>query len=70
MCHDEDELIILKRRGERDLIVMSLEHYERLQAQSDLFAKLGVAREQAASGAKGITHKQMMRKLHSRINAG
>ncbi len=42
---------------------MSIEHYERLKAQVDLFEKLGVAESQAAAGRIGITHAQMMKKL-------
>jgi hypothetical protein len=48
---------------------MSIEHYERLKAQSELFEKLGVAQTQSAQGKKGITHTQMMAKLRKRANA-
>ena len=68
MCHDQDEPIYLTTNGEADLVVMSIEHYERLKAQVDLFEKLGVAQAQSAAGNKGITHKQMMTKLRRRIN--
>jgi hypothetical protein len=42
---------------------MSISHYERLQAQADLFEKLAVAQAQSASGSKGISHAGMMAKL-------
>jgi hypothetical protein len=48
---------------------MTIDHYERLKAQVDLFEKLGVAQTQAATGRKGITHRQMMTKLRRRVNA-
>jgi prevent-host-death family protein len=69
ICHKQDEPVYLTTNGEGDLVVMSIDHYERLKAQVDLFERLGVAQAQSASGQKGITHKQMMKKLRSRSNA-
>lgn len=69
ICHDQDEPVYLTTNGEGDLVVMSIDHYERLKAQVDLFEKLAVAQAQSAAGKKGITHKQMMTKLRRRINA-
>jgi prevent-host-death family protein len=69
ICHDQDEPVYLTTNGEGDLVVMSIEHYERLKVQVDLFEKLGVAQAQAAAGKKGITHKQMMTKLRRRARA-
>ena len=34
-------------------VVMSIEHYERLNARVELFGKLAVAQAQAATGEKG-----------------
>ena len=70
ICHDQDEPVYLTTNGEGDLVVMSIEHYERMKAQIDLFEKLGDAQAQSRSVKKGITHKQMMAKLKSRIHAG
>ena len=70
ICHDSDEPVYLTTNGEGDLVVMTIDHYERLKAQADLFEKLGTAQAQSADGQKGITHKQMMTKLRRRINAG
>ena len=69
ICHEQDEPVYLTTNGEGDLVVMSIEHYERLKAQVGLFEKLGVAQAQSAAGNKGITHKQMMSKLRRRVNA-
>jgi len=70
ICHKEDEPVYHTTNGEGDLVVMSIDHYERLKARADLFEKLEVAQAQSASGEKGITHKQMMTRLRRRINAG
>jgi prevent-host-death family protein len=69
ICHDQDEPVYLTTNGEGDLIVMSIDHYERLKAQVALIGKLAVAQAQSRAGKKEITHKQMMARLRSRINA-
>ena len=69
ICHDQDEPVYLTTNGEGDLVVMSIEHYERLRAQIELFEKLSIAQSQSRAGKKGITHRQMMNKLRSRIHA-
>ena len=69
MCHKENEPVFLTTNGESDLVVMSMDHYEKMKAELDLFEKLAVAQAQAAAGDKGITHAQMMQILKQRINA-
>lgn len=69
ICHANDEPVYLTTNGEGDLVVMSINHYERLKAQSDLFQKLGAAQAQSAAGKKGITHKQLITKLRQQLNA-
>jgi prevent-host-death family protein len=69
ICHEQDEPVYLTTNGEGDLVVMSIDHYERLKAQVELFQKLGIAQAQSGAGKKGISHKQMMKKLKRRIHA-
>jgi prevent-host-death family protein len=68
LCHDHDEPVYLTTNGEGDLVVMTIEHYERLKAQSDLFEKLGTAQAQSAAGTGSITHAQMMSALRKRAS--
>jgi prevent-host-death family protein len=70
LCHDQNEPVYLTTNGEGDLVVMSIEHYEKLTAKIALFEKLAVAQSQSASGRKSITHTQMMQKLRQRAHAG
>jgi prevent-host-death family protein len=63
ICHDRDEPVYLTTNGEGDLVVMSIGHYERLQAQAELFEKLGIAQAQSAARTKGITHAEIMKRL-------
>jgi len=69
LAREKDEPIYLTKNGEGDLVVMTIDHYERLKAQAELFEKLGVAQAQAAGGKKGITHSQMIAKLRRRAHA-
>jgi len=68
ICHKEDTPVYLTTNGEGDLVVMSIDHYERLKARVKLFEKLASAQAQSAAGEKGITHKQMIQKLRRRAN--
>jgi prevent-host-death family protein len=68
LCHEQDEPVYLTKNGEGDLVVMSIEHYEKLKAKVDLFGKLAVAQAQAVAGEKGLTHAQMMKKLRQRLH--
>lgn len=68
LCHEKNEPVYLTTNGEGDLVVMTIEHYEQMQAKIDLLGKLSVAQVQSASGEKRITHKQMMTKLRNRLN--
>lgn len=69
LAREKDEPIYLTKNGEGDMVVMTIEHYERLKAQVELFEKLGTAQAQSAAGKKGITHSQMMTKLRRRAHA-
>jgi prevent-host-death family protein len=68
MCHEQDGPVYLTKNGEGDLVVMSIDHYERLVARVDLFGKLAVAQAQAASGETGLTHAQVVRKLRQHLH--
>ena len=68
LCHEQDEPVYLTTNGEGDLVVMSIDHYERLKARVELFEKLAVAQAQATAGSKGFTHTQVMKKLRQRLH--
>lgn len=69
LCRKRDEPVYLTKNGEGELVVMSIDHYERLKAQIELFEKLAVAQAEAASGKRGISHARMMKKLRRRAHA-
>lgn len=69
LAREKDEPIYLTKNGEGDMVIMTIDHYERLKAQAELFEKLGVAQSQSAAGKKGITHSQMIASLRRRARA-
>lgn len=69
LAREKDEPIYLTKNGEGDMVIMTIDHYEKLKAQSELFEQLGVAQFQSASRKKGITHAQMIAALKRRSHA-
>jgi hypothetical protein len=68
ICEERDEPVLLATNGVGSLVAMSISHYDRLKAQSELFAKLRVAQKQSPRGAKGITHQQMIARMRKRLH--
>ncbi len=67
LCHQGDEPVFITRNGRSDLVVLSQAHYDRLEARLELYRKLDEAEAQAAKGAKGIWHREMIRRLRARL---
>ena len=68
ICHKEGEPVYLTKNGKGDLVVMSLAAFEKKEALLELYQKLSIADQQSAQGAETLEHKEMMRKLKSRLN--
>jgi prevent-host-death family protein len=68
LCHQENEPVFITRGGKEDMVVMSHTHYERLQLLLELYGKLAEAESLDAAGDRGITHREMMRRLRQRIS--
>lgn len=50
MCHAQNEPIFITKNGYGDLVVMSIETYEKQLALADLYQKLAVAEKQIEDG--------------------
>jgi prevent-host-death family protein len=68
IANDSNEPIFITKNGEGDLVVMSMNHYSKLQLKLDLLSKLSVAQKQRSSGNTGSSLKQVMTKIRSVIN--
>ena len=52
-CRQTREPVYITRNGTGDMVVISMEEYERQQALIDLYGKLAVAEQEIASGEAG-----------------
>ena len=63
MAHREEEPIYITKNGEGDLVVMSIEAFERREELYGLKARLAAAEHLRQSGHKGITLKESRARL-------
>lgn len=67
-CRQTREPVYITRNGTGDMVVISMEEYERQQALIDLYGKLAVAEQEIASGAQGEDFLTMARQLRERVH--
>jgi len=68
LANDSNEPIYITKNGEGNLVVMSMNHYSKMQLKLDLLSKLSVAQKQKSSGDNGNSLKQVMSKIRTIIN--
>lgn len=69
LCHELDEPVMVTRNGEADLVVMSHEAFERMQARIQLQTKLLVAEKQIAQQEPLTEHHEVMKRIQKKIDA-
>jgi prevent-host-death family protein len=67
-CHKEREPVFITKNGVGDMVVMSMETFERQQALLDLYGKLAEAEGEIASGAKSEDFFQFAKKLRTTVH--
>ena len=67
-CRQTREPVYITRNGSGDMVVLSIEEYERQQALIDLYGKLAVAEQEIASGAQGEDFLTVARQLRERVH--
>ena len=67
-CRQTREPVYITRNGSGDMVVLSIEEYERQQALIDLYGKLAVAEQEIASGDQGEDFLTMARQLRERVH--
>ena len=67
-CRQTREPVYITRNGSGDMVVLSIEEYERQQALIDLYGKLAVAEQEIASGAQGEDFLTVVRQLRERVH--
>ncbi|MTI80596.1 MAG: type II toxin-antitoxin system Phd/YefM family antitoxin [Firmicutes bacterium] len=66
LCHKNKEPIFITKNGYGDLVVMSMETYERELAQADLYKKIAQAEEQIENGEPLLDAENVFKKLRKK----
>jgi prevent-host-death family protein len=66
ICHKNQEPIFITKNGYGDLVVMSIDTYERKMAQVELYKKLAEAEAQINQGIPLLDGEEVFRKLRAK----
>jgi PHD/YefM family antitoxin component YafN of YafNO toxin-antitoxin module len=69
LCHEVKAPIFITRNGYSDMVIMSIDTYERNMAMLELYGKLDEAEAQIAVGMPTKSHKNIISSLRGRVNA-
>ena len=61
--HADDEPVFLTKNGIGDMVVMSIDYYEKQFAKMELYQKLNDARDEIRNGAKGKDARETLKEL-------
>jgi len=71
LCHETGEPVFITKNGYSDLVIMSVESYERHMLLNEVADKLAEAETELRSGAEGHSHTAVMSrqraKLHGKV---
>ena len=67
-CRHTREPVYITRNVTGDMVVVSVEEYERQQALIDLYGKLAIAEQEIAEGAEGKDFLTVAREMRKRIH--
>jgi len=67
-CRQTREPVYITRNGTGDMVVVSVEEYERLQALLALYGKLAIAEQEIAAGAEGKDFLTVARQMRDQIH--
>jgi prevent-host-death family protein len=68
LVHEQNEPVFITKNGYGDMVVMSIEEYEKQQARLELYQKLAEAEAEVANGAERKSHSEVMTGLRERLN--
>ena len=66
LCHSIAEPVFITKNGYGDLVIMSIENYERQQALIELYKKLGEAEMRLDDGAELLDGADVFRELREK----
>jgi len=69
LCHEIKTPVFITKNGYSDLVIMSIDTYERNMVLADIYGKLDEAEEQLESGLPTKAHKHVISNLRGRVDA-
>ncbi len=66
LCHKKDEPIFITKNGYGDLVIMSIETYERNLALSDIYRKLSEAETQLENKSSLVNSESVFNDIRSK----
>jgi len=69
-CRTSREPVFITKNGVGDMVVLSIEMFERQQAQLDLYSKLAEAEVEIASGVQAVDFFEFANKLRGDVHEG
>jgi len=67
-CRNSREPVFITKNGVGDMVVLSIDMYERQQAQLDLYARLAEAEAEVVSGLNGVNFFEFVKKQRADDN--
>jgi len=67
IVHESGEPVFLTKNGYGDMVVMSMETFERLQFESEIYFKLKEAELEAKTTNKRFSHNEVFEELKSKV---
>lgn len=67
LVHETSEPVFLTKNGYGDMVVMSMEAYERHQFESEIYFKLKEAELEAKTTKKRYSHKEVFDELRAKL---
>lgn len=68
LAHEIDDPIYITKNGEGDLVVMSMEAFEKREEMLKLRAKIMVAENERLSGKQGFSLDEVKQRLEAKFN--
>jgi PHD/YefM family antitoxin component YafN of YafNO toxin-antitoxin module len=70
LCHKAEEPVYITKNGYGDMVIMSIETWERDQALLEAYRKLGEAETALTSGVKPLDGEAVFQRLRTKYGRG
>ena len=67
IVHQQDQPVVITKNGEGDMVVMSYDHFRRIQTRLALYEKLAVAEAEDIAGAELFSLDQVFKEIRKSL---